>query len=63
MIAGFRRNREFMLSIGMLCLVGAIILKRFGRGIPHLAFIEGVLLGISVVLNVAYLVWKRSGGK
>jgi hypothetical protein len=63
MIAGFGGNREFMLSIGMLCLLGAIILKRFGAGMPYLAFIEGILLGISVVLNLAYLIRRRSGGK
>jgi hypothetical protein len=62
MIGGIRKNREFMLSIGMLCLVGAIALKRFGGGIPHVAFIEGMLLGISVVLNLAYLVHRRSRG-
>jgi hypothetical protein len=51
----FRENREAVLSIGMLCLVGAIVLKRLGARVPYVAFIEGMLLGISVVFNVAYL--------
>ena len=51
----FRKRREALLSTGMLCLIGAIVLKRFGAGIPFVAFIEGLLLGVSVVLNVAYL--------
>lgn len=53
------KNREVLLSIGMMCLVGAIGLKRFGSSIPGLAFIEGLLLGISTVLNIAYLVRRR----
>ena len=57
----FRKRREAMLSVGMLCLVGAIVLKRFGAGIPSVAFIEGLLLGISVVLNVAYLARRPKG--
>ena len=57
----FRENREAALSIGMLCLVGAIVLKRFGGDVPHVAFIEGVLLGISVVFNIAYLARRPRG--
>ncbi len=57
----FRENREAVLSIGMLCVVGAVVLKRFGGGVPYVAFIEGMLLGISVVFNVAYLARRPRG--
>lgn len=56
------KNREILLSIGMLCLAAAIALKRFGGNIPHLAFIEGLLLGISMVFSIAYLIMIRGKG-
>jgi hypothetical protein len=55
-------RNEALLSVGMLCLVVAILLKRFGESIPAAAFVEGVLLGVSVVLNVTYLVRRSKGG-
>lgn len=60
------KRNEALLSVGMLCLVAAILLKRFGEGIPSIAFMEGLLLGVSVVLNVTYLVVRskgRAGGR
>jgi hypothetical protein len=54
------KNEEVLLSIGMFCLAAAIILKRFGDGVPGSAFVEGMLIGMSVVLNVTYLVRRRS---
>lgn len=49
------KRKEVLLSVAMFCLVAALVLKRLGAGIPHVAFIEGVLLGVSVTLNIAYL--------
>lgn len=58
-----RQNREILLSVGMLSLVVAIFLRRFvGQG-PVVSFVEGVLLGLSMVLNLVYLVRLRSGKK
>jgi hypothetical protein len=56
------KDHEVLLSIGMFCLAGAIFLKRFGGDFPGIAFVEGVLLGMSMVLNIAYLVRRRSKG-
>jgi hypothetical protein len=49
------RNKEVLLSVGMFCLAAAILLKRFAGGFPAAAFIEGVLIGVSVVCNIVYL--------
>ena len=48
-------NKEALLSVGMFCLAAAILLKRFAGGLPAAAFIEGALIGISVVCNIFYL--------
>jgi hypothetical protein len=54
------KNQQVFLPIGSFCLVGAIVLRRFGPDLPHLAFVEGVLIGASLVFNIAYLVRTRS---
>jgi hypothetical protein len=53
------KRNEVLLSVAMFCLVVAIMLKRLGGSIPHVAFIEGLLLGVSVTLNITYLVRRR----
>ena len=55
-----KQNRETLLSVGMLSLVGAIFLGRFAGQGPVVSFVEGVLLGLSMVVNLVYLVRLRS---
>jgi hypothetical protein len=55
----FLRDTRILLSLGMFCLTGAILLKRFGGQSGTLAFIEGMLIGISLVFNIAYLILTR----
>jgi hypothetical protein len=51
---------KFFLPIGVFSLVGALIIKWLGSEMPAAAFVEGVLLGLSVVFNLAYLLKLRS---
>lgn len=57
------RNDQTLMSIGILCLAAAILLRRFVGpfiGDPGwLAFIEGVLIGVSIATNMAYLIRLR----
>jgi hypothetical protein len=53
------RDPGTLLSVGMICLAAAILLKRFGGQSRALAFIEGMLVGMSLVFNLAYLVILR----
>jgi hypothetical protein len=55
------KNDAALLPLGSFCLVAAILIGRFVRGVPHMAFVEGVLIGASMVFNLAYLI--RSRGK
>jgi len=54
---------ETILSIGMLCMAIGILVGRFTRfeysdfGISD--FVEGLLLGVSLVMNLTYLVIRR----
>jgi hypothetical protein len=61
------KDHRMLLSVGMICLAAAILLKRFGGESRVLAFVEGVLTGVSLVFNLAYLVRMRrrrdSGGQ
>ena len=54
------KNEQTLLPLGMFCLLGGVLLKRYGGDIPPVAFGEGVLLGASVVFNIAYLLRIRS---
>ncbi len=57
------KSDQVILSAGMLCLAASILLRRFVDpfvGTPvWMAFIEGVLVGGSIALNIAYLVRLR----
>ena|GEM_PF-1168368 len=54
------KNERVLLSLGMFSLAAAILLKRIvGRFIEEAAwlfFLEGVLIGGSIVFNLAYLI-------
>lgn len=57
------KNDQILMSVGMLCLAAAILLRRFvGPFIgepPLLAFAEGILIGVSITANTVYLVRLR----
>ncbi len=57
------KNDQVLMSIGLLSLAVAILLRRFVGpfiGDPGwLAFIEGMLIGISITVNAVYLIRLR----
>ena len=54
------KNDAALLPLGSFCLVAAILLGRFVHGVPYMVFAEGVLIGASLVFNLAYLIRSRS---
>ena len=54
---------ERILSIGMIFLALGILIGRFlnfeYEGISITTFVEGILIGLSLVMNIAYLIRKR----
>jgi len=63
MVARMRLKDETILSIGMICMAVGILIGRFTQieysnfGISN--FIEGLLLGLSLVMNLTLLVRRR----
>ena len=59
-----RLKDETMLSIGMISLALGILIGRFVHfeysGFSISNFIEGVLIGLSLVMNLAYMIRQRS---
>ncbi|TFH22817.1 hypothetical protein E4G67_03915 [Candidatus Bathyarchaeota archaeon] len=55
---------ENMLAIGMLSMALGILIGRFVSfeysGFSVSAFIEGVLVGLSLVMNLTYLIRRKS---
>ena len=58
-----RLKDETMLSIGVVSMALGVLIGRFLHfeylGFAVTDFVEGVLVGLSLVMNVAYLVAKR----
>ena len=56
-------NDERILSIGMISLAIAILIGRFlyfeYAGFSVTDFVEGVLIGLSLVMNITYLINRR----
>lgn len=50
------KNNNLLLSIGMFSLVLAILLGRYVGPGRLVNFLEGFFYGLSVVLNMAYLI-------
>ena len=54
---------ERILSIGMISLALGILIGRFlnfeYEGFVVTSFVEGILIGLSIVMNIAYLIRKR----
>lgn len=56
------RNKRLFLPLGFLALVLSVLLNRIGPGIfPHVAFVEGLLLGFATALGAAGLVTAWMG--
>ncbi|MGD9139956.1 MAG: hypothetical protein PVJ42_00285 [bacterium] len=57
------KSEQTILSIGLMSLAVSILLRRFVAplfGEPlWIVFLEGVLVGISIVLNTVYLIRLR----
>jgi hypothetical protein len=58
-----RLKEENMLAIGMVSMALGILIGRFLHfeylGFSVTDFVEGVLVGLSLVMNIGYLVMKR----
>ncbi|MBY9014419.1 MAG: hypothetical protein KGD68_01875 [Candidatus Lokiarchaeota archaeon] len=52
----FKKKKEEMFIIGMFSLLIAILLGRFGGQYVLTDFLEGLLTGISLVMNLCFLV-------
>jgi hypothetical protein len=54
---------ERILAIGMISLAIGILIGRFlyfeYEGFSVTAFVEGILIGLSIVMNITYLIRKR----
>ena len=53
------KDDNVLLSIGMISLVAAIGIRSFGPDLSLIHFLEGLFLGISLVLNLAFLIRYR----
>jgi hypothetical protein len=58
-----RLKDETILAIGMISMASGILVGRFLHfeylGFSVSAFIEGILVGLSLVMNITYLLLKR----
>jgi len=52
----FKKKKERMLMIGMFSLVVAILLGRFGGQYVLTDFLEGLFTGLSLTMNLCFLV-------
>ena len=55
----FRKNKEIMLAIGMFSLTIAILLDRFAGAGTIIDFLCGLFTGISITMNLGYLIKLR----
>lgn len=56
----FSKNKEVMLTIGMFSLTIAILLDRFAGAGTIIDFLCGLFTGLSVVMNLGYLIKYRA---
>ena len=59
----FNKNKEIMLIIGMFSLTFAILLDRFARVGPIIDFVSGLFTGLSLIMNLGYLIKYRAEKK
>ncbi len=58
------KNNNTLLVIGMFSLIAGILLGRYARGDHEIIdFLEGVCYGLSVTVNIVYLVKIRKQKK
>ncbi len=57
------KNDNVLLSIGMISLVIALALGRFGPDTSIAYFLEGLFMGLSLVMNLAFLFRFRAKKK
>ncbi len=55
----FSKNKEVMLAIGMFSLTIAILLDRFAGTGTIIDFLCGLFTGISITMNLGYLIKLR----
>ena len=55
----FSKNKEVMLTIGMFSLTIAILLDRFAGAGTIIDFLCGLFTGISLTMNLGYLIKLR----
>jgi hypothetical protein len=53
------KDKNVILSIGMFSLVIAILLGRYFEETPVISFLEGMLYGLSLVMNTFALILAR----
>ena len=56
----FRKNKEIMFVIGMFSLTIAISLDRFAGTGTIIDFLCGLFTGISLIMNLGYLIKYRT---
>ncbi len=55
------KNNNALLVLGMLSLTAAILLHRYVNSGSMVDFLEGILFGVSIGLNLLYLARQRKG--
>ena len=53
------KNKNFLLVVGQFSLAGCILLNNFIKDNNAVSFIVGLLAGLSIVMNIAYLIKYR----
>jgi hypothetical protein len=53
------KDRNTIVTIGLLSLVFAILLGRYFEPAPVISFLEGLLYGLSIVMNIYSLILYR----
>lgn len=49
-------NKETFLALGMLSLIFSLILEQYVYQEPIVMFLKGIFIGLSLVMNLAFLV-------
>lgn len=57
------KDRNTIVTIGLLSLVIAILLGRYFDPTPVVSFFEGLLFGLSIVMNLYSLILYRKSKK
>lgn len=57
----FAELKRWIIPIGLISMSGSIIMKKFLPETGILSFVEGLLLGISLVANISGIILLRNG--